>query len=141
MHRLPGGKRLFSKTIGRTAPYTGTIDARVLELREGFARVELRDRPAVRNHLGSVHAIALMNLGEVATGVTMLYGLGATARGIPTQLSMEYFKKARGTLSCECNVAIPTITERSEHEFTADIYNSDRVVVARMTARWLLSPL
>ena len=77
--QLPGGRKLFSRTIGRMAPYTGNIDCEVESLRAGHATVSMRDRRAVRNHLNSIHAIALMNLGEVATGLAVMIILLLTA--------------------------------------------------------------
>lgn len=140
LHTLPGGKTIFSKAVGRMAPYTGTIGAQVVELRPGFARVVLRDRRAVRNHLDSIHAVALVNLGELTTGLAMMAGLPDGARGILTGLQIEYLKKARGTLTAESTIDPPRTTERREVEVAADIKNADDVVVARATARWLIGP-
>ena len=40
---LPGGKWLFSRFIGLTAPYSGSIHARVEQLRPGFGEVVLHE--------------------------------------------------------------------------------------------------
>lgn len=137
---LPGGKTVFSKAVGRMAPYTGTIGAQVVDVRPGFARVQLRDRKAVRNHLRSIHAVALVNLGELTTGLAMMAGLPDDARGILTGLSIEYLKKARGLLTAECTAETPSSSERREYDVRADIKNEAGEVVARATARWLIGP-
>lgn len=137
---IPGGKLLFSKAVGRMAPYSGTIDARVVELEPGYSRVQMQDRKKVRNHLSSIHAIALMNLGELATGLAMSVGLPPNTRGIVTGLSIEYVKKARGLLTAECRCEPPTTNERQKLEVEGVIRDRSGDVVAKLTAHWLLGP-
>lgn len=137
---LPAGVSLFGFLIGRMAPYTGTIRPRVLELREGYARVAMNDRRAVRNHLDSIHAIALMNLGEFTTGIALMYGLPGQARAILTRLEIDYLKKARGRLFAEATVPVPGGTEREELELKSIIRDVTGEIVAEATARWLVGP-
>lgn len=136
---LPGGRFLFSLMLGRMVPYTGALGARVQELTPGYARVTLRDRRGVRNHLGSIHAVALANLAEVTSGLAMLTSLPDDARGIVVHLGIEYLKKARGTLTAECRCAAPSGREETI-TLTADVMNASREVVARAEVRWLIRP-
>ncbi len=63
---LPLGRGLFMFVFGAIVPYSGAPGARIVSLEPGHVAAQLSDRRAVRNHLRSVHAIALSNLGEPA---------------------------------------------------------------------------
>jgi uncharacterized protein (TIGR00369 family) len=126
--------------LGRMVPYTGALGARVQALEPGHARITLRDRRGVRNHLGSIHAVALANLAEVTSGLAMLTSLPEGARGIVVHLGIEYLKKARGTLTAECRCAAPSGREETI-TVKADVMNDAGEVVARAEVRWLIRPV
>ena len=137
---LPGGRALFSRALAWMVPYSGTIRPTVLELGPGLARVEMKDRRRVRNHLRSVHAVALLNLAELATGLALNVGLSDDARSILTGIRIEYVKKARGTITAHCECALPGGSEEKEHEIEGTLTDAHGDVVARASALWLVGP-
>jgi acyl-coenzyme A thioesterase PaaI-like protein len=140
LHRLPGGKRLFSRLVGLAAPYTGSMGAQVVDLRHGHADTRLADRRAVRNHLQSIHAVALANLVELTGNVAVAYSIPDDARFIVAGLSVEYVKKARGTITGLCDVQVPSSSERREIEVRVTLRDAGGAEVARGTLRTLIGP-
>lgn len=140
MHRVPGGKRAFSKLIGRAASYTGSIDAQVEDLRRGYALVSMADRPSVRNHIRCVHAIALANLAELCGNLAIAYSMPDNARFIVAGMSLEYLKKARGTIRAVTEAPVPTSNERKEYLVHVSLRNEASEEVAQATLRTLIGP-
>ncbi len=135
------GRSIFNFLVAIKVPYTGTVKPRVKHLEPGLVRVEIRDRRGIRNHLNSIHAIALANLGEFASGLAMLTALPESVKAIVTHLEIEYKKKARGTLMAEGRANPPaSITEDVESIVYADIRDADNDIVAEVTVTWRLRP-
>ncbi len=136
----PGGKWLFSRIIGFTVPYTGSIAANVALLEPGHGKITLRERRKISNHLQSVHAIALANLSEMVTGLTLLNSLPDDTRGILTSMLIQYHKKARGLLTAECVCEIPENNAEREMHVSGEIKDEEGEVVATATATWRIGP-
>ena len=108
---LPLGRWLFSRAIGFVAPYFSTIRPQVLQYEAGECRIRIADRRGVRNHIGTVHAIALCNLAELCGGMTIDSLMPRGLRWIPAGMSVRYLKKARGPITGRCLMSPQDVRE------------------------------
>lgn len=120
----PGGKWMFSRLLCRKAPYFGSIRPRFEHLRPGYCEVRIEKRRAVLNHLGSVHAIAMCNMAELAGGTMTEVTVPATHRWIPKSMTVQYLKIARTNLVA---VAAPhsALDMSGPGEFLVDVVVKD----------------
>ncbi len=81
---------------------TGAVQ--ILELEEGRAVLQMKNRRKVQNHIGTIHATGMALLGESATGVAL--GMTLPDSKIPLLKSMhiDYVKRAKGTLRAEATL-------------------------------------
>lgn len=135
---LPGGRWIFSRLLGVLAPYTGTIHPKVLDYQPGLVRIRIRERWRLRNPFRSVHAIALSNVGEAASGLAIFSRLRADQRAILLKIESTYLKKARGILVTEgrCSAAAAP-----ETWVEAEIRDSEGAVVCQVRALWAVGDL
>src|SRR3954464_1276192 len=95
MQRTRFGRWLFARTVSKRAPYFGTIKPRFLELEPKLCRVTMKKRRAVENHIGTVHALAMGNLCELAAGMCTEVTIPVGMRWIPRGMTIEYLSKAQ----------------------------------------------
>ncbi|BDU17763.1 hotdog fold domain-containing protein [Lysobacter auxotrophicus] len=140
--RWPAGHWLFSRAICFKAPYFGTIAPRIVSLAPNCCEVRIRDRRRVHNHIGTVHAIALCNLAELAAGVMTDATLPPSMRWIPKGMTVEYLKKATGTMHGVATPDVPLVESASGYELpvTVIVKNDAGEAVFRASISMWVSP-
>ena len=98
--KVPGGRRLFARAFARKAPYFATVRPRFTALEPNHVELVVRDRRRVRNHLGTVHAIALCNGLEAAMGALAEATIPRDKRWIPKGMEVHYTARAAGDITC-----------------------------------------
>ena len=139
MSSLPMGRKLFSKALCLKAPYFGSIKPLMTDLRPGKAEVRVKKHRAIQNHLGTVHAIAMCNMAELAGGMMTDVSIPTTHRWIPKGMKVEYLKKATSDLTAVAVGTMPkTWPDADEFVAKVDIKDEHGLCVARMEiAMWV----
>ena len=104
MSAFPLGKWLFGRIVCWKAPYFASIRPSFVELRPGYGELRIRKRRAVLNHFGTVHAIAMCNMAELAAGTMTDVTIPKTHRWIPKGMSVEYLGRARTDLTAVAEI-------------------------------------
>lgn len=132
--KLPAGNWIFTKALCFVAPYFGSIKPNFDELRQNFCQISIKKRRRVQNHIGTVHAIAMCNMAELAGGTMTDVSVPKGARWIPAGMTVQYVKKAKTDLiavadgsgldwSVNGDVIVPVVVKDTAGVivFTADI--------------------
>jgi acyl-coenzyme A thioesterase PaaI-like protein len=94
----------------------------------------------VQNHIGTVHAIAMCNLAEIAAGTLTEVSIPDSMRWLPKGMTVEYLKKAETDV--EATATFPTVDEGAARDVPATVEVRDRsgAVVCRATITMWVSP-
>jgi acyl-coenzyme A thioesterase PaaI-like protein len=96
------GNEHYADAISKIAPFFGTIEPRFRSLRPGYCALEIPNRDAVHNHLGTLHAIAMCNGAELAAGLTTDVSIPAGHRWIPIEMNVRYLALAKSDVLVVC---------------------------------------
>jgi acyl-coenzyme A thioesterase PaaI-like protein len=137
--RLPGGRWLFTRAVCWRAPYFASIAPRVTLLAPGHCEVRIRNRRRVRNHIGTVHAIAMANMCELAAGLATEVTIPPDMRWIPKGMTIDYLRKAGTDLRAVCRLEqAPPWRDGLELELPVSVVDaSDAPVVQARIRMWV----
>jgi len=138
LRRLPGGGRLFELFAKVYVPHTWSLGFRVETLDDREIAVSMPDRPSNRNHLKSLHAIALAHLGEFTSGLLLLYAVQPMGyRTILKKFQIEYLAKARGRVTAQATLKLPKGSlDKKDVTLTVEIRDRSGTLVARAKPTW-----
>jgi acyl-coenzyme A thioesterase PaaI-like protein len=141
MSKVPGGKWCFSRLVCMRAPYFGSIRPRFDALRAGYCEIRIRKRRSVLNHIGTVHAIAMCNMAELAGGTMAEVSVPSTHRWIPKGMTVQYLKKAETDLRAVAELkAMPQFGVAAELPVTVNVMDVNGDAVFRAVITMWVSP-
>ena len=119
--RWPFGHWVFSKAVCFKAPYFGSISPVITRLETGRCEARIKDRRAVHNHIGTVHAIALCNLAELCAGVMTDASLPKDMRWIPKGMTVSYLKPAKGSMHATATPATAVVSASEGYDLPVNV--------------------
>jgi len=128
--------KAFSKIMGLVIPFSAKSKFNVEKLEEGYMKVSLPYIKANMNHIKTHHALAMSELGELATGVCLAYSLPSNSQVILKSLNTEYLKKGKGKLVVEAKFDLDKIEDRGDVVFDIKIKNKAKETVAKAQYIW-----
>ncbi len=137
---VPGGKRLFSTIFSAQAPYFFTINPLLTKVEPGMAVAEMADRPWKRNHIKSVHAIAMCNLAEYVVGAVAVASIPDDIRWIPSGMQVQYTKVAHGKLTATATLATEFRRSKYVEPVKIDVTDASGDTVFRAVVDMHMSP-
>lgn len=145
LQMLPGGigGRAFQLLAAVMVPHAARMGFRVQSLSPTNIAVTMPDKRANRNHLRSIHAMALAHLGEFTTGLLLLYAVSPLGyRTILTSYEIEYLRKARGTITGRAKLKLPKGSlDKKTVTVEAQLVDAHGEVVARSRAGWRIGKI
>jgi acyl-coenzyme A thioesterase PaaI-like protein len=140
LQQLPAGlgNKAFGIIAGVFVPHAARMGFRLEHLSKKNIAVTMPDKRSNRNHLESLHAMALAHLGEFTCGLLLLYAVSPGHRTIIVKYEIEYLKKARGPITGRATLKLPKAKslDGKDVKVQAELTDAKGAVVATVTTTW-----
>lgn len=137
--------RAMTLIFGRAVKYFSTSGCKFEWIETNHSIVSIKNRTSVQNHLGSVHAVAMIMIAESATG--SLVGLNVPANSVPVikRMEVDYRKRAKGDMKAEAMLTQEQIQamqtqERGEVDVAVTITDAENKEPIFVRAVWAWTP-
>ena len=97
---------LLTKMFTSKVKFAGTSGIKIEKISHQETLLSLKNKQAVQNHIGGIHAIAAAVLAESATGI--VFGMNVPDNKLPLlkSMSMQYQRRMQGSLQARANLTL-----------------------------------
>lgn len=131
----PFGNQLVNLAIGQTIPFVSTGRLKILEMSKQQMVIEIENRKVIQNHIGQVHAAAMILLAETCSG--LLIGMNVQDQCLPLVKSIEakFVKRSTGKLTARASLSNEALSEfqKEKGEITIEVSMIDSANVVPLT--------
>lgn len=127
--KYPFGLWLFSRFLCFKAPYFSSIRPTFLLIEPGKVEAIVKKRRHVKNHLGTIHAIAIANLCELVAGTALEVTLPNSHRWIPKSMKINYITKATSDVRGKATISLDTIPDSGSLLVAVDVFDKDQRLI------------
>ncbi len=99
LQALPLGGRLLTLAMGKMIPYVGWSGLEVLEMTEDVVTIRVKNRPTTRNHIGQVHAAAMILVAESASGLVVGMNVSNSSLPLIKALNTKFIRRSKGAIT------------------------------------------
>ncbi|EFC46453.1 predicted protein [Naegleria gruberi] len=138
----------LSKIISLSAPYTASISPTIEVMSDEKTVISIREKYSMKNPFNSIHAAALVNLGDLVCGIQVTNQTGAKKlRAIPVEIKAEYPKKSRGKITATCETILTDVSEMQQVNgkpcinAIAELRDESGELTAKVTMLWSVAPI
>ncbi len=134
------GRWVFTRIICFRAPYFSSISPLFVTLEPGHAVVTMCKRRKVKNHIGTIHAIAMANLCEIAAGVLTEVSIPEDMRWIPKGMNIQYLGKAATRISATAELPAVRSGEKQDAVVSVDVRDTGGTIVVHADITMYVTP-
>lgn len=134
------GRWLFTRAVCWKAPYFASISPRFVSLQPGCAVVSMQKRRKVKNHIGTIHAIAMANLCEIAAGVLTEVTIPVSMRWLPRGMNIQYLAKAETAVHVHASMPAPVGADAQDLVVDCDVRDAGGKTVVTAQISMYVTP-
>lgn len=138
----PEKQKQLTQLIGGVIKYTGHTGVVIEELTYNRSMVSLKNRTEVQNHIGTIHAVAMILLAETASGILIAMNLPDDKLILAKHLNTSFVKRSTGDMKATATISQEQIdlvksTEKGELKIDLVVTDETGIEPVKVEAVWV----